>query len=405
MTEKNFLALPRWWRDGRLLASFFFLTGWLGWAFWRLAPRGHLLMAPRALPHYHRWAYRRLAYSDIVALYHTHHLYLHLIPYIQNRIEYPVVMGILMWLTSFAPGIMGYFTANAVIIWLSGMGSLVLLRRLVPNTYQWFAWTPLLLVYGLLNWDIVGIFLMILGWDLYVRQRYAWAAGMFSVAVFFKFFPVFILPFILVELYRDKKFQIITNMVAVFFVVSLIINLPFALTNFNNWSFFYSFNASRGVGADLWANHWVHALPVAVVDVASFVVVCATVVWQSQRVWKGHTVISATARLFAVFLIVNKVFSPQYMIWMMAFAILAEWPTPAYTWLTFGGIVDYLNSMTVLYLIKIHSSTLRWYGDRLFPLGLLMRYLGLAIAGLLGSRQSLPQTVTGSANPPTNAAG
>jgi hypothetical protein len=61
--------------------------------------------------------------------------------------------------------------------------------------------------------------------------------------------------------------------------------------------------------------------------------------------------------------------------------------------------------MTILYLIKIHSSTLKWYGDRLFPLGLLMRYIGLAVAGLLGIRSTLPEKVTAPAHPPINAAG
>lgn len=377
-----------WWRDTKFLAALAVLTGWFAWAYFRLVPRGSMILASHRLLHYDRWAYYHLAYSDVVALYHTRHLYLHLLPYLQNRIEYPVVMGIFLWITSYAPGLLGYFTANAILIWLSAVGSLFLMRELVPQQYQWFAWTPLLLVYGLLNWDVVGIFLMVWGWYLYTRGGHAWAAVVFSIAVFFKFFPLFILPFIVVELYRKRHFYILTKMVAIFFVVSAVINVPFMVGNFHNWSFFFVFNARRGVGADLWANHWVHALPVSVVDGLSFLIVTAGLAWQVGRVWQGKTVMSAASRWFALFLLVNKVFSPQYMLWMMAFAILAEWPIPAYTWLTLGGLVDYVNSFTMLYLMKMHSPFLKWYGDRLFPLGLLVRYAGIAVAALLGSRPS-----------------
>ncbi len=95
-------------------------------------------MAPHHLTHYGRWAYHRLAYWDVVALYHSRHLYLHLLPYLQNRIEYPVVMGTFLWITSYAPGLLGYFTTNAILIWLSVIGSLFVMREIVPRQYQWF---------------------------------------------------------------------------------------------------------------------------------------------------------------------------------------------------------------------------------------------------------------------------
>lgn len=379
---------PYWWHDVKFMTGLAALTGWFAWAYYRLKPRGIVMHAPHRLLHYDRWAYHRLAYSDIIALYHTRHLYLHLLPYLQNRIEYPVVMGVFLWITSYAPGLLGYFTANAIVLWLSAVGSLCFLREIVPQRYQWFAWTPLLLVYGLLNWDVFGIFLMICGWYLYTRKRYAWAAVVFALAVFFKFFPLFLLPFILVELYRKGQIRTLGKMVAIFVAMSVAINAPFIIGNFRNWSFFFVFNAKRGVGADLWANHWVHALPVATVDGLSFLIVTVGLLWQARRVWQGKTVMSAASRWFALFLLVNKVFSPQYMLWMMAFAIMAEWPIPSYSWLTLGGLVDYVNSFTVLYLIKTHSPFLKWYGDRLFPLGLLMRYGAIAAAAILGSRPS-----------------
>lgn len=117
--------------------------------------------------------------------------------------------------------------------------------------------------------------------------------------------------------------------------------------------------------------------------------------------------ISATANLFAIFLVVNKVFSPQYMIWMMAYAVLAEWPAASYAWLALGGVVDYLNSLTVLFLIHTHSPSLRWYGDRLFPLGLLTRYGSIVAAAILNIRakKAAPAHQGGSVNRTINVVG
>lgn len=377
----NAADLPGY-KDRRLLGALTAVTGWILWAYLRLRPQGVLLRHPQLLPHYDQWAYSRLAYSDIIALYHNHHLYLHLLPYIQNRIEYPVLMGLMMWMASFAPGVAGYFAFNALVVWLASLGSVLLLRRLVPRVYHWFAWTPLLLVYSLLNWDLIGIFLLIGGWYLYRQGRYRWAAAVFALGVFFKLFPIFLLPCILAELWRQRDFGTMRRMVGIFFLVSLAINLPFALSNFKYWSYFYVYNAGRGLGADIWANLWVHGVPVRVADMLSLLVVGVTALWQMLRVFKGVSAVSGAAMLFAVFLFVNKVFSPQYMIWMMAYAVLAEWPVGAYAVLALGGIVDYLNSFSVLFLLSTHSTAGRWYAQHLFPLGLLVRYSSLVAAAV-----------------------
>lgn len=69
----------------------------------------HGVVVPPALKAYHLWAYAHLAYSDIISLYGAHQLYTHALPYFSTPIEYPVLMGVFMWVMGFAPTVVGFF--------------------------------------------------------------------------------------------------------------------------------------------------------------------------------------------------------------------------------------------------------------------------------------------------------
>lgn len=356
------------------------LTGWMIWAYARLLPRAPVLTSLGRLRNYHDWAYARLAYADILALYHTRHLYLHLVPYLQNRIEYPVLMGLFMWLASFAPGVIGYFTVTAIVLWLCAMGTYLLLERESPKYAMLFAISPMLLVYSLLNWDLGGIFLMVAAWRLYRKQQWTASGVVFALGVFFKLFPVFYLPFITVELIRQRRLGQWIKMLVSFLVTSAVVNVPFMIGNFKNWAYFFTFNAGRGLGADIWANRWVHIHSIRLVNDVSLMVVTVMVLVMVLWVWRGGSVAMASALTFGTFLFVNKVFSPQYMLWFLVFAILAQWPVWTYWTMAVAGLLDYVNSITILHFMYPHSPALSWYAYRLFPLGLVVRYLTLAAA-------------------------
>src|SRR5438105_15443440 len=59
---------------------------------------------------YRTWAFGALAYSDILALHEDRGAGRHPVPYFQDRIEYPVLMGFGMWWPSLLePNRAGYF--------------------------------------------------------------------------------------------------------------------------------------------------------------------------------------------------------------------------------------------------------------------------------------------------------
>lgn len=366
---------------------------------WFVVATVRLIPPPTLLHHfslsgYHAWAFSHLAYSDIISLYQRHQLTQHPLPYIQTPIEYPVLMGITMWLTSWAGGILGYFLATAVVLWLAALGTIAALNRRSPRAGWTFAMSPMLITFGLLNWDVLGIFLLVCAVRLWETNRMDGSAVMFATAVFFKFFPAFYLPFLAWDLVIRGKMRRLARFVGVFGLTSAVINAPFALGNWNNWSLFFTFNAHRRPVADLWNNVFIHVSSVSVVNAASLAAVAAAALAAGIMIWRGGSLHQAVSMVFAIFLISNKVFSPQYMLWLLAFGALADWPAAALWGLSLGGVADYLNSFTMLHFARAHDrAAAHWYGETLFPMGLLVRYSAIA-AGLTASQAKSSHTLT-----------
>ena len=241
-----------WVADHFLVAAAIFVA-WTALAFAHLLVPHHLVTANGHLidastvqrDGYNFWAYRNLAYSDIYRLYAERGLFGHPLPYIHAAIEYPVVTGLFIWVASLAPGVQAYFLVSAIGLLVAGLLALRLLRDLVPRTYHFFALTPMLLVYSLLNWELLGIFLLVLGWWLVRRDR--WVAGgvAFALGTFAKLFPAIAVPFLAAELLRHRQPRRLAQAAAAFVVTSLVVNLPFALLGWHNWTLFIRFNATR----------------------------------------------------------------------------------------------------------------------------------------------------------------
>ncbi|NMP24069.1 glycosyltransferase 87 family protein [Sulfobacillus harzensis] len=374
--------LGDWARRVLALAA---IVVWMAWGYIRLRPPAWMVHHGQlAVNAYDSWAFRNLGYSDVVKLYQTRFLFNHLAPYIHNRIEYPVLTGLFMWATALGHGVQGYFFETFVVMTLIAIAVYLIMERIAPKAAFYFAASPLLVLYGLLNWDLLGIGLMVGAWVSYRRQRSILSAILLALGVFAKLFPIFLAPFMLAELLRQRRYGTIGKMVAVFLGASLVVNLPFAIGNLKNWAYFFTYNANRGLSADIYSNAWVQDISTHAANDFSLAVVVLAVLWFMWRVYRGARSIDAAAATFTIFLFVNKVYSPQYTLWVLVFAVLAEWPVWTYGALTLMGILDYLNSFTMLELYTARSSSTMWYANHLFSLGLAYRYLTLLATGVGG---------------------
>jgi hypothetical protein len=345
------------------------VTGWFLWAYFHLRPAGSVDSAAHPFAAYGPWSYGHLAYSDVISLYYAFHLGNHALPYVHTRVEYPVLTGIFMWLAAWAPGVQGYFLASGLGLLACALGTLYFLHR-IDRRFAWsFALCPLLLVYGLLNWDLLAIFFMVAGWAQFRARRYAWAGVLLSLGVWAKFFPIILLFYCVISLLRDPRHRVhARKMVLWSGMAALIVNAPFAVANVGNWDHFFVFNARRGGGGGIiYELHLASALAIPAVDLLSGVLVLLAVALLVPRVLRGASPVAAAAVTFAVLLLVNKVYSPQYMLWLFVFGVIAEWPAWSLVLMSVGGLVDYADAMMTLYLSHTHSPAFSWYFKTIYP--------------------------------------
>ncbi len=100
----------------------------------------------------------------------------------------------------------------------------------------------------------------------------------------------------------------------------------------------------------------------------------------------GGSPVDAAVTTFALLLLVDKVYSPQYMLWLFAFGVIAQWPVWSLVLMSVAGLVDYADAMTALYLSHTHSPAFSWFFHTLYPWNTSMRNATVAI----GLVQALP---------------
>lgn len=328
--------------------------------------------------------------SDLRSLYFTHHLAQHPLPYLDVKIEYPVLTGAFMTVAAaLTHGLGSYLTISSVGLGTCAVGSTCVLWSLSRRAAWCFALCPLLLIYSLLNWDLLAIFLMLLGWRAFTRERYASSGAWLALGTFAKLYPACLLVFCVVGLVRRRRSGQATKRDLRRFLgltagVSMVINLPFMIPAFHNWLYFWSFNTARNEHADLLS--WLGPLSNASLSTTNAVLAAAVIAagaCGAVAIWRGARVAHVAASVFFVCMLMQKVYSPQYTLWLVAFALIADWEPWAIGVLSIVGLVDYANAVIHIALVARHASFVHWDENHIFPLNQGLRLLTTLIVGLL----------------------
>jgi hypothetical protein len=306
-------------------------------------------------------------------LYFLRGLYRDPIPYVDVRIEYPVLTGVFMTIpAALTHGVSGYLRLTSLGLWACAAGCTCVLWSISRRAAWCFALCPLLLAFSLINWDLFAILLMLLGWRAYTRERYGAAGAWLALGIFAKLFPIFLFAFCLAELVAKRRQQPAPKSGLVRFLLaaisaSAVVNLPFMVPALHNWSYFWSFNASRNDHSGLLC--WLHILNHASLATTNAVltgIVLAAVAIGALRIWRGARVAHVAALVFYVFMLMEKVYSPQYTLWLVAYALLAGWEPWTIAVLSLMGLTDYANAAIHIQLVGHHSTLLRWYEQHIY---------------------------------------
>ncbi len=288
--------------------------------------------------------YRFLCYSDVVPLLGTEQLTGGRLPYLDRCKtvagtcdEYPVLTMYFMRLAAWVSDTYaGFFVANAVLLALCGLVVAAALFIGGAQRAMWFALAPTLLVSGFINWDLFAVALATGAILAFFNRRDTLAGALLGLGAAAKLYPaLFLLPLIahrLRERSPDRAVSLGWSAAGAWVAV----NLPFALAAPGPWSTFFRFNAKRPADWDsLWYigcrryEAWregASCLPTAAINAGSallFVALVALVWLLRARRRPDFPRWTLGLPILVLFLLTNKVFSPQYSLWLLPWFALA----------------------------------------------------------------------------------
>lgn len=313
---------------------------------------------------YQTWALDHSVYSDIIKLSLVHYLVqaghvTHALPYVHGRIEYPVLLGFTLWLPTWLPGgPASWFAAAGVLTAAATFGSIALLQRQRPSSVWWIAASPALLLDSAINWDLIGIVFLVAAVVWFGERRYASSGAASAVGTCFKLFPVVVAPAAAAALaarwYRavraggrsgggspdanDRRgaWRPLARWLIPFGVVGAVVMGPLLIVARYNTLWFVRFNSLRPQKDAVWGivakAAGTAALPGSVINAVSLLAVGAVMAYGAWMVWRtpstdhSRAVALASALTIVVWMGVNKIWNPQYVLWVFAAAGLVGMP-------------------------------------------------------------------------------
>jgi uncharacterized membrane protein len=314
-----------------------------------------------------------LCHSDIRALYPLREMDRDLFPYLRGGLivvsrtdrpwppfevrpvrganEYPVLTGILMWLPSLVTdGPDSYLLVSAVLLAPFGLATAWFLGRVTGRRALLWSTSPILLLYAFHNWDLAVVAASVAGFWCWWRGRSVAAAVCFGVGGALKLYPsLFLLPLLLERFHAgDRRAAVRTG--AAGLGTFALINLPFVVRNPSGWAVAYRFQALRMPNRDsVWGvlaqtfdldRPAINILSAAATVTVLGVLTVATV--RRARREGTYPLLPACAALLAGFLMVAKLHSPQFALWMVPLFVLVRIRLGWYALFVAGNVLLYV---------------------------------------------------------------
>ena len=270
--------------------------------------------------------YQHGCYTDITGLYEVRGFAVDAWPFGagEKSLEYPILSGIGIWIISLltrdgSDGLLQFFHWNLFVISLAYGVLVYQLAKLDKQNALLFAFSPAVISALFINWDIWAITPLLIALILLSRQRY-WLSGIaLAISISVKFFPIiFVIP-VLLSLAGKRAGRI--SFFKGLMLASFIVNLPFILFQFDGWAKFYIFNFKRDIDfGSIWylvslKGSWISGINWLITPLVITLLVATY--WRYRNNLFGSIFLSSV-----IFFTLNKVYSPQYVLWLALVAIL-----------------------------------------------------------------------------------
>jgi Glycosyltransferase family 87 len=280
------------------------------------------------------------------------HVFLHrgirpgTLPYLDRPIEYPVVAGFLLyaaslvWASPVGVLLVTAVAASALFLTVTAL----LARRFGARAWRWAIATPIML-YAFQNWDLFAIAALVVGLLAFERRRDGTAGVAFGVGGAIKLFPLVVVPPLAVYRWTRGDRRGAQRLLAAGAATFALLNLPIAAINRSGWWWPYAFQSRRD---PTWGTAWFYGfralgLPIhgpAGAHLATIVSATALVggmAWLlAITVHRRLDPFGAAAAAVAIFVLCNKVYSPTYDVWLVAFFVML--PLSRRLWVSFCAV-------------------------------------------------------------------
>jgi uncharacterized membrane protein len=278
--------------------------------------------------------YRLLCYTDIVPLLGTEQLQHGRLPFLDpcektqnNCDEYPVLTMYVMRAAAWISGdhLARFYYTNAVFMLAFALITAACLWILAGNRALWFALAPSLLLYGTINWDLAAVAFATASLVAWAKRRDALAGVLIGLGAATKFYPAIVLIPLFLQGLQDREPDRSVRVLWWSAGTWIVVNAPFAAAAPGSWWEFFRFNSARTPDWDsvyYIACHHVDALCVSIsnanlIGLTVFVLGSFTTIMVKVRRDPGFPRWSVGVPLLIWFLLSNKVYSPQYSLWLL----------------------------------------------------------------------------------------
>ena len=298
----------------------------------------------------HGKQFQYFCYTDIYPLYDAEGFSAGQTAYIDHGVEYPVLTGgamqVAAWLVSILDetirGRSFYDVTVVLLAFCAVLGVLATARAAGPDQRKqalMVALSPALILCAFINWDLIAFALAALWLAAWSARRTVWAGVFLGLAVAAKFYPiVFLGPLLLLCLRAGRMREFSKTLVAAA-AAWLAVNVLVMIAAPTGWQTFYVFSQERTADwGSIWYLFQYYEVPVLggleleglnQRAAGFFLAACAAIAALALGSPRRPRLPQLCFLVLVAFLVTNKVWSPQFVVWLVPIAVLARprlWP-------------------------------------------------------------------------------
>lgn len=254
------------------------------------------------------------------------------LPYVNRPVEYPVVIGFVAFAASWLGRTAGTFflTNGGINAGLAVAMTALLWTRGRDRIWRWALGAPVAL-YVFHNWDLVAMVPAVIGLYAFERHRDRAAGVALAIGASAKVFPGLVLAPLVAVRWCSGDRRGALRLLGSAVLTTIVLNLPVAWASWSGWSYPLRFQGGR---AATWGSLWFWALRVPLPTVSGFdprdasnvlagvALVTAIAMISIAAVRRALGAEAIGAAVIGAFLLANKVYSPNYDLWLVPFFVL-----------------------------------------------------------------------------------